>query len=719
MELGAKWPVSSGDEITQEHFNDIRKLFWAILQLARAEYDDWDNIPTYRNGLRYNYGSIVKSKGYDGQWRKWKAGSLITGDTPPPHGAWILLARSNVYCDWARNSGTNYDDWAATSPAYMHLPPHVNKYYQQAVTDDDGFNVPKGDAEMPDGTKYGKKQEQPIEFALWSEWFRGDIISGYIGPRYIEMHPYGSGGYAPPWYYPYYLTPSHAFPYSHKYYDIKRGGYQSNIESLAERHDWYWESPEAGGVNDYGEPKPDYVQMSHSDFKCNYSAFEKCLSLIAGESYQQVKATTRYDWFLDTSYTPDPYMYKSHAGSYAYFTKACWRRCWRYTFRPPKTSLMWPGEWGRPPYQDEPLHLWWADWDNVERAIRKARNQIRQRPDEYMKCVNRHWPLLVTRAPEVSNKNPGDDDYLEALNQLLKIRRQSQMSGNMPPPPFAGQEVYYTMTGQMLNDMKDVLDKLRYLRETIDYHWDIKERYNGLFLDDEAYHCENFKKYTWKSHIARLEAGTDEPYWVENVSDVYVGLFASLGGPREDFYNFSGTFEEVMELVLRVEVSEKIINRLEMQQNPIAKVYIGVRGANDRDPQEAQILNGDEYGNFYSDHPNRPVSWVDVTVGDITVPAWEQLWEYDDRLYVYYHYGFVDVNIINWDENREVTVQIPLSYANLYDIPAPAEMPDCEDEDRRGVLLSDARVYTEGVVVWSLDPYRVPLGCDVLSRGGG
>jgi len=293
-QLQGKWPVETGDEITASCFEDIRRLMFSIrnyLLPGWSEYslpDPWERDKVYTRGAQCSY---------DGRPYGMRAARWHGGDPPPQNGAWRLLARPDVYCDYNLNSGCYIYATSGAEhywwPASLELPPQFNKYTQRRVIDPAGQEVP---AEQ----LYGKGQEYPVEIA-------NALITGPIGARYTEWHTVeNSGPFAPPHYYPYHVVGGRPWG-DHPRGDPKLTGYQSYIEAFIEKRGWelVWEiegvSLEDVIVNDnkWYYPLMDRVgdclssPAYDSHWGCNWSAFEKCLQIIDSRSSE-----SRCDWYL-------------------------------------------------------------------------------------------------------------------------------------------------------------------------------------------------------------------------------------------------------------------------------------------------------------------------------------------------------------------------------------------------------------------------------------
>jgi hypothetical protein len=251
---------------------------------------------------------------------------------------------------------------------------------------------------------------------------------------------------------------------------------------------------------------PYFVQYSDYLHCCNSSAFEKVLKDIG-----------KFDWYWDPNATMPWWMYQQH---YWLMTqhlaepanghdieairrypkpRGCWRRVWRYTQnwderRDPTTgkyyrtqlsrfgkeididgkmvSMMWPGELGNPPGYDLQLtyhsyegglnyNMWYyrhiidqatydfmerpASWSwqytqhyvvvDVEELFRQA---YRARPNVELRIAERHDPLTT--------------QWTQKLNPVTKLTEW------MEEPIF---ELY----ADMINDMRDAIAELKYLRK--------------------------------------------------------------------------------------------------------------------------------------------------------------------------------------------------------------------------------------------------------------
>ena len=518
-----KYPIEQGDEITAAHFNVIRKLMFSIDEMtwptAWEEPDDWSPY------IEYNRGSQVMYMHPDGVKYRYLLYNGPLKGTPPPKGGWKLTNR-DVFCDFARNSGCYDNDWWGVK-AYKRYPPHLNKYTQYGSADEDsGIYWPQekmfivaikykptdtwhyfehddcktglfrkfDELDFEEKNLYdlstrvegtvGKLLEDPIEFAQFIDRFGEMIISGPIGPQYVEMHP-TFFGWAPPWYYPYYSWPGRP-DFEDEYFCKKFNGYQSRVERFVEYRGSTFKWPK--------EPEddacdPGYLALrdwggqgnNSSYWKCNWSSFEKCLSIIAGEGIAQAKATDKYDWFLDYEFPPDPNMWKLQTPYYQEYLliKAVWRRTWRYSFTPPRNGILWPGEWGPPPHWDEDYN-WWARWENVYHAYWEARSIVMRadKAEDMQACINRHYPTFVTRKiDEAYNQDNNDDfdwwqevqNYLDAWNQIIELILGSGGTNEAAVNNLRqfAEEHYYELTNHIVKDMIDVLGCLKYLTASI------------------------------------------------------------------------------------------------------------------------------------------------------------------------------------------------------------------------------------------------------------
>jgi len=335
------------------------------------------------------------------------------GIPPVKHSSWFRVARRDKYCDFNTNSGCY--NFYGQGPAYLQLPPQVNKYTQTVMTHrPTGYVVP---AEL----MFGKHQETPIELAINRGNFNGmqALITGPIGARYVEYHPYtGHGIMFHPFYYPYYVSDggvgSAGVPYlQDKYYDRKLQGYQSFIEGFVDGKGNKFKWPlEGQDLQDAlaNEQEP-FWTMRDKSWLCNASAFEKALEL-----------TGDYDWYLDLKFPPDPDMYK--LTNRPLWRKGAWRKTWKYSFGCP-LGLMWPQEKGDPPYLNAG-GSWWADYSNCQKAYQEALNKLDVNDIKHI--AERHWPMWVPRADELAKKQTTrpekevpDDDFQEMTDHLLKM----------------------------------------------------------------------------------------------------------------------------------------------------------------------------------------------------------------------------------------------------------------------------------------------------------
>ena len=107
MELKAKWPVAKGDEITAAHFEDLRKIIWAIGLFGNT----WTMPATWSSNVTYT--QIEGDNGplwfdeveYDGKVYALTNAFTSRGQRPDQGLPWTRAVRQTVYCDYARNSG--------------------------------------------------------------------------------------------------------------------------------------------------------------------------------------------------------------------------------------------------------------------------------------------------------------------------------------------------------------------------------------------------------------------------------------------------------------------------------------------------------------------------------------------------------------------------------------------------------------------------------------
>lgn len=553
------YPIQRGDEITAQHFGIIRQIMWAIDAMTWKEV--YELPPDWRADTVYNQWALVAYPDQFGVKRPWLNTVTYSYGTPPPMGNWQLAARDNVYTDYNRNSGCYiYPD---KYHAHRKYPPDFNKYTQYAIGDENGWHWPyaklivwrvknlhngqyeyfkhddaptrllfdlpteeeniaanyKWDLENAERVAWHKGQEHPVEFSLDNPWFLQDLISGPIGTQYVEYHP-TFFGWPPPWYYPYYVWPGSPVE-DHKYYCKKWQGYQSGVERFVEFNGSMFQWPLAEGTHecDLGLcPLRDSHQGTHFNYwKCNWSAFEKCLSLHAGEGEAEAKATDKYDWYLDVEFPPDPNMYKMLTQYYYDYLviKAVWRRTWRYSFKPVRNGMYWPGDWGPPPHWDE-SYFWWCRWDNVLTAYNEARAKLRNgNQADVQAMVARHYPVYVVDgfAKKAESEDAGDWDYWDEITRLQDAWEQfldeltAITTGDTQSPPVpVGYKGVYEMTAQMLNDMKGVLDKLKYVEASVGKQvWgELKASYEPPLPNVDEW--EPWCGWDW----------TGEWYWVEN-----------------------------------------------------------------------------------------------------------------------------------------------------------------------------------------------------------
>lgn len=280
---------------------------------------DYMNIEKYKRWKEYVVGDFVKKGGdvyvslknankgnslsdeqwwnkiVDTQFHYMLGCSKFKGVPPVKNTPWYRVARRDNYCDFNTNSGCH--DFFGRGPAYLQLPPQVNKYAQTAmIHGPTGYVVP---AEL----MFAKNYESPVELAINKENYNGmqALITGPIGTRYVEYHPFsGSGAMFPPFYYPYYVsstsTGTPGAPYlEDKYYERKMQGYQSFIEWFMEARSWSFRWPLEGqalqdALDEEVEP---FWRLRDTLWGCNSSAFEKALEL-----------TGDYDWYLDLKFPP-------------------------------------------------------------------------------------------------------------------------------------------------------------------------------------------------------------------------------------------------------------------------------------------------------------------------------------------------------------------------------------------------------------------------------
>jgi len=438
----ASWPVERGEEITAAHFEDIRKLIWCITRIGEQAYElpaEWNPNTLYVKEM--GYYPMVK---YLGLPYVLVVDSSI-GIPPwggPTAGDWVRFARPDRYCDYNKNSGCyTYNVYAepnAIFPAYKTLPPQFNKYTQTVVFPGDGRVIPSD-------AMYGKTQETPVEFKECDASNPNDLkwqITGPIGTKYNEHHITCDFPVSSPFYYPYYVKYGVPVPES-GFYDYKLKGYQSFVEAFVDsKGDMFqWRIPntdlqeaiEEGypykyAMNDYhanaacGVDYQGAMSYHESVWHCNYSAFEKCLEII-----------DTCDWYLDMIHPPDPWMFSLTGG---FPMVGTWRRTWRHSFGFPgsafvpieggRTKLtMWPDDKGNPPFEEE-SYLDWNNIANAQAAFDAAHQQL----------TAADWEGLNSRHGGTIRANPAYEN---------------------------GYEWAYEITVDILNDMKRVLECLKYV----------------------------------------------------------------------------------------------------------------------------------------------------------------------------------------------------------------------------------------------------------------
>jgi len=115
-------------------------------------------------------------------------------------------------------------------------------------------------------------------------------------------------------------------------YDISWFEYQAAIERCCEEWGWYWHDY---NLLDLETPSDPWRLMNGPWFDgdpwySNCSAFELALYLIDGGDEGGAGSRTRFDWYLDTVYQHKPYQQATIYGT--------WRRIWRNTMSPPRTT---------------------------------------------------------------------------------------------------------------------------------------------------------------------------------------------------------------------------------------------------------------------------------------------------------------------------------------------------------------------------------------------
>jgi hypothetical protein len=455
----------------------------------------------------------------------------------PPKGGWIRIARRWVYSDFNYNSGCYDYDSVVYEPfipyhAYMGYPPQFNQYARRAATMPDGRT-------MPLDKVFGKYQQRPFEFSILYKDDNGTspVMTGHIGAQYVEMHPPDAGWLMfPPWYWPYKLYQSEGIPYKwHPYYDKKMRGWQSCIEAFVEKRGgsffWPLEGQALWDAADGSQPTHAALCDNNdmSNWNCNRSAFEKCLKIIGS-----------FDWYLDTNFAPDPYMYKLTDPRLA--LAGCWRRTWRYSFGPPR-GILWPSEKGDPPFYNE-SYDWWCKAINVVKAYEEVKKQLT--PEDISALWDRHFPRVIVKAeaqPETPDSEDWEDDYdyfeevdryidtwkkiqllvyiiIQAIDPgaILEAREEwgdltdeylEMMAENVIDSPeklWPKGFFCFELRSQMVQDMKDVLDCLRWISVPVNYSQGAFVKTNG---DSPPFPPGYFSSNTWQGAIGVLLKRTD------------------------------------------------------------------------------------------------------------------------------------------------------------------------------------------------------------------
>lgn len=253
---------------------------------------------------------------------------------------------------------------------------------------------------------------------------------------------------------------------------------------------------------------PYYVQYSDYLHRCNSSAFEKVLKDIG-----------KYDWYWDPNGTVPWWMYQNH---YYYLTlemaepgvgygplaftkhplpRGCWRRIWRYTQswderRDPNTgefirtqksrfgkeididgkqvSMMWPGEYGNPPGYDNDILRYFSYDGGIHYNMWYFRHVITQQQYDMIEQPS-GWEWQYTQYycvvdveelfRQAYKANPNIERKIAERHDPIttqwtrKLNKATDLMEDVEEPIF---ELY----ANLVNDMKDAIAELKYLRKS-------------------------------------------------------------------------------------------------------------------------------------------------------------------------------------------------------------------------------------------------------------
>lgn len=330
--LAAQWPPSG--EIIAEHFEDIRKWFWALWYAKKVHGGAaWTTPPTWDKDTKYSIGANCI---YNGEIYLCVIDQWLDPVEPPKSEGWKLGTDISKYSHFAMYANRYIYVNGYIIFASELLPVHVDprkqwhgplkwiwpKVFFKGDTAEFGNGIFKQCTKEHLSTVSGDdanwvkiteaQARKPIEHPRLVEFdFRH--ITGVIGAIY--PYPAYQGHEPPPWFYNYHMYP-HNDPVG-DYYNPKHAmAYQAYAELIINSWGGAWYGPPYGAEspNDWcghtlGTGTDPEVEPDKMCWPFNRSAFEEVLFL-AGN----------YDWYLDLNFPPD---FGPQNAAYG-----CWRRTW-------------------------------------------------------------------------------------------------------------------------------------------------------------------------------------------------------------------------------------------------------------------------------------------------------------------------------------------------------------------------------------------------------
>ncbi|OHB56822.1 MAG: hypothetical protein A2Y07_06835 [Planctomycetes bacterium GWF2_50_10] len=385
----ASWPVTRGDEIAAEHFEDIRKYVWAArhIWLVYGSGKNWTP-PTENTWSRIFCQNI--SEDYVEFWYGYMVGDVVWYNNE----VWICAATQPALQvgpgRWeGRNSLPSKDngDWqlGVDERFYSHYDANSGRYKSVGDGRNNRSLVPASDY-LPIQVRPDKQLRGPLRWEYPKLFFEGDTaefltgiykkctlthvsdksgnpacwtlvnytqahiplphhspvefafdhITGVTGA--IFPHPLDQGGTPTPWYYSYFMAndnqPDSGYD-EQKYYNPKVAkAYQAQVELITDSWGGYWPGNPAGASSgsSYCGHRLGYGPDPSGRYKGQDENHKGNIPFNRSAFEEILHLVGRYDWYLDLNYPPQ--VNGGYGPTELGWTRepvACWRRTWKYS----------------------------------------------------------------------------------------------------------------------------------------------------------------------------------------------------------------------------------------------------------------------------------------------------------------------------------------------------------------------------------------------------